>query len=188
MVGRRDVSFPRVLGALTSRRPLLSTVVGLVTGGALTSPSGGGRTYQDTDDQPIPEPLAPVPVNLVAKLAGEDLVNDWIRVVSEPTMVTTPTHRGVPIEAGTVLASEGIDCSHFRSYSVMASGEQGALTLRLELSPDGGVTWFWHPDGESVAARFPVLSGRIVAPQCRVVVENRHSGSQVVQSWLTLAR
>ncbi len=189
MERRHPSSLTRVLGALTSRRPLFSAIIG--TGAALALATTSEVEAQQATamaSQPEADEESPVPVNLVAKIAGEDLANDWIKVVSEPDMLTTHTHESPEIKAGEALPSAAIDSSRFRSYSAMASGQSGPVSFRLEISPDDGLTWFWHPDGESAVDQYPVMSGGLVAPRCRLVVANQDPADQIVQSWLVLTR
>ncbi len=189
MEKRHPTSLTRVLGALTSRRPLFSAIIG--TGAALALATTSKVEAQEATamaSQPPADGESPLPVNLVAKIAGEDLVNDWIKVVSESDMLTTHTHENLEVTAGEALPSAAIDCSRFRSYSAMASGQKGPVSFRLEISPDAGSTWFWHPDGESAVDQYPVKSGVVVAPHCRLVVVNQDPADQIVQSWLVLTR
>jgi hypothetical protein len=176
----------QVLGALTSRRPLVSAMIG--TAAWALGRASQVDAEQETLSQPAAEAEAPVPVNLVAKIAGEDLVNDWMKVVSEPDMLTTHTHESLEVKAGETLPSQPVPSAQFRAYTAMASGQTGVITLRLEISPDDGLTWFWHPDGESAVDQYPVMSGSLVAPLCRVSVVNRDPADQTVQSWLVLTR
>ena len=186
MEERHLTSLMRTRGALTGRRSVLSALIGTSAGWALAG-EGAVEAHQERPSPVLGDAPAPLPVNLVGKIAGEDLANDWIRVVSEPGMLTTHTHGGAPIAAGETRSSTPIDSSRFRSYAAMAYGAEGPITLRLEISPDGE-TWFWHPNGESPALQHPVQTGALVTPLCRLSVVNGHTAEQDVQSWVVLAR
>lgn len=183
----RRSAFAQVLGTLTGRRRLLSALVGTGAAWALTN-AGSVGARQEPEATPAVEPDKPVPVNLVSKIAGEDFANDWLRVITESELMTEQTHARQDLASGAEAASAAVDCSRFRSYSAMAYGAEGPITVRLEVSPDDGITWFWHPDGESPALQHPVLQGMLVAPRCRLVVVNRHPVEQAVAAWLVLVR
>jgi hypothetical protein len=128
-------------------------------------------------------------VNLVAKLAGEDLTRDWLRVVPETDLLTAATHPNVTVDPGATAYSEPVDCTRHRTCSAFAVGTGGEITFRIELSPDDGATWFWHPNGESPPSQYPAAQfGPLVARRCRLAVTNRNPRPQAVNAWLVLAR
>ena len=130
-----------------------------------------------------------VPVNLVSKIAGEDLTNDQLKVTHENVLLPAQTHEGVTIEAGATQASEPVDCAAYRQFMVMAYGDAGPITYLVQISPDDGKTWFWHFNGESESSQYPLVqTGPVVAPRCRLVITNAHTESQSVYGWLVLGR
>ncbi len=127
-------------------------------------------------------------VSLAEALAGEDLVNDRSKVSPETAQLLTPTQSSVSLATTIASNSAAIDCSNFRKFTVMGYGGTGPIKLLLQMSPDGGTTWFWHPNGETSTTQFPSQIGDIAAPLCRLVVTNTHTATQNVWAWVCLNR
>lgn len=123
-------------------------------------------------------------VLLANKIAGEDLSNDVLKVVDQ----TQQSHSLVfdaSISPNVDQASASFDSSVFRRYCIAAYGDSGPMKVKLRISPDNGVTWFWHPNGETLN-QYPVQMGDVTNPLCQVVVTNAHTATQHLRAWLTL--
>jgi hypothetical protein len=181
--------FKSRFGWLGNRRAFLTGVAGSAVVSAAVAQTGSTRAALQ-EATPVPgaqeSDRPPMPVTLVSKLAGEDLVSDWIRISDEPGMVTTVTHDQIEIDPEATAPSAVIDTARI---AVTAYADAGDISVRVEVSPDNGGTWFWHPFGETEPSQFPAVQmGSLVSPLTRVIVTNLSEQRQTVRCWLVLAR
>lgn len=104
------------------------------------------------------------------------------------TVRAYPTQKAVSLANNAADTSGSLDCSNFRKFSLIAAGASGTCKVRLEVSYDGGTTWFTHKAGETSAANTTVMQiDDLVAPLCRVVATNTSGSTQTVSAFLCLA-
>ena len=134
-------------------------------------------------------------VDLATTIAGEDIANDRLKTSSEVVMSTTLTHNNVSVLNGSsgtttnAAYSSQIDCSTYRTYTMAGNGASGNIQLLLQVSFDSGSTWFWHPNSiTGTGNQFPVQSGVLTAPLCRVAAMNISGSTQNIKAWLCLGR
>lgn len=128
-------------------------------------------------------------VSLGTLIAGEDQTNNRLMVSSETALLSTNVFNAVSFTTSQEKQSASIDCSNYRSYFMVANGSVGNLKILLQVSFDGGSTWFWHPNGQSTDNQYPAQQGTIAgAPLCRVDIVNDAGSTQTISAYLGLAR
>jgi len=122
-------------------------------------------------------------VNLKSLIAGEDLTNNIL--VGGAKTVTTQTQTNTSLANNASNSSSAIVSGIYRKYRAFAAGASGNLDLKLEVSPDNGVSG-WYYINDSSGSQFPIIAGDLTAPYVRITVTNQAGITQTISAWLVL--
>ena len=117
-----------------------------------------------------------------------------VLTTSETAQSNTETHNAVSVGVGSVgtltnaAFSSSINTSDFRKYCMVGVGATDSIQLLLQVSFDGGTTWFWYINGFTSSIQTVMQMGDIVAPLARVAAINLGSAAQNVTAYLCLNR
>jgi hypothetical protein len=129
-----------------------------------------------------------VQAELVTRLAGEDLVQDWIRVAPRSEQVTHVI-QGTSVAANASVSGDVLDVTGYRKFGLIAIGYGGNLTVHVDVSANGGVDWIGGlPDGDLVGAYINYQPRDLLVTNMRVTVTNSATVAQNFNCWLTLGR
>lgn len=117
-----------------------------------------------------------VDANLVTRLAGEDLVNDRMKVSSQPDRVVIVSH-DLAMTSSQANSSgsypAGFDCSTYRYWSLRGYGTLASVASVIpQWSFDGGTDWSYEADMGPAQYFARSTAGDVLAPLFRVVVSN----------------
>lgn len=123
-------------------------------------------------------------VTLGTQLAGEDQTNNIM--TGGAKTVTTTTQGGVSVGASAQNSSASVASGIYRKYRVAGAGSSGNIDVKLEWSPDNGVSG-WYYVNNSGSNQYPLIVGDVIAPYVRVTVTNQAASTQTISAYLVLS-